>query len=228
MGERDETATDRELVEQALAGNVDAFAVLHRRYYARVFRLALLRCQNQSEAEDIAGETFVRAIAHLPGFRFRGESLFPWLGRICTNLVADGRRHRGGAVVVSLDAPLAEGVRALLEGLPSNAPDPHAVAERHEVQALVRTAIDTLPPDQARAVLLRFGGELGLKEIALDLGKTEGAIKALLHRAMIGLRARLLEGAHGAEVLGHLRHDTAADTRTQYGSQNYASTRPRL
>ena len=73
----DQDATDRVLVAQALSGNGEAFAALHRRYYARVYRLALLRCRSVADAEDVASETFVRAIAHLPAFRFQGESLFP-------------------------------------------------------------------------------------------------------------------------------------------------------
>ncbi len=215
-------ATDRQLVEQTLAGNTEAFAVLHRRYYVRVYRLALLRCQNPSDAEDIAAETFVRAITHLTAYRFRSESLFPWLSRICTNLVAD--RGRRGAPVLSLDTPAAGGLRALLEGLPGDAPDPHQVAEQHEVRSLVRSAVAALPPDQADAVVLRFAGELSLKEIAAALGKTEGAVKALLHRAMIGLRKALLEGAREAEVFSHLRRNTATDGTTHsYGTQDYGS-----
>jgi RNA polymerase sigma-70 factor (ECF subfamily) len=200
----DDDATDQELVGRTLAGDADAFAALHRRYYARVYRFALLRCHNPADAEDIAAETFLRAITHLPAFRFKGESVLPWLSRICANLVTDAFRQRSSPTV-SLDTPTAEGVRALLEGLTGNAPDPHALAERHEVRELVRAAVRSLPPDQADAVLLRFGGDLPLKEIGAALGKSEGAVKALLHRAMIGLRKRLLEGAREAEVFENLR-----------------------
>jgi RNA polymerase sigma-70 factor (ECF subfamily) len=206
---------DRRLVERTLAGDVDAFAVLHRRYFARIYRLALFRCQSPSDAEDIASETFVRAIAHLPAFRFRGDSLFPWLSRICSNLAADlGRRRAPAGVLVSLDAPAAEGLRALLEGVAGDAPDPYDIAERHEAQALIRAAIAGLPPDQCDAVLLRFLGDMSLKEIAHALGKTEGAIKALLHRAMIGLRKALLTGAREAEVFSHLRKGVVTPVTT--------------
>lgn len=222
-------ATDRELVKRTLAGDTEAFAGLHRRYYARVYRMALFRCHNSADAEDIAAETFLRAIAHLPAFRFTGESLFPWLSRICSNLVADLGRQRAPAALVSLDAPTAEGLRVLLEGLPGDAPDPHTVAERHEAQALVRAAIDALPRDQCDAVLLRFLGDLSLKEIGDALGKTEGAIKSLLHRAMIGLRRSLLEGAREAEVFSHLRQGIVTESTKQqqkaptYGSIDYES-----
>ncbi len=203
--------SDRHLVGRTLAGDQDAFAVLHRRYYNRVYRLAVLRCGSASDAEDIASETFIRAITHLPSYRFQGESLFPWLSRICLNLVADRGRARGGqAPLISLDAPAGDGLRALLDAVPGDLPDPHVVAELHEVQVLVRAAIAGLPPDQMNAIVLRYVGDLPLKEIAGALNKTEGAVKSLLHRATVGLRKALLAGAREAEVFGHLRSTATA------------------
>lgn len=204
----DPDATDRVLVAQALAGNGDAFAALHRRYYARVYRLALLRCRSAADAEDVAAETFVRAIAHLPAFRFQGESLFPWLSRIASNLAADLGRKSAGVTLLSLDNQTVESVRALLESLPGDAPDPHTLAERSETQALLRAAVAALPPDQADAILLRFGGDLPLKEIAAAMGRSEGAIKSLLHRGLVGLRKMLLSGANEAGALEQMRHKT--------------------
>jgi RNA polymerase sigma-70 factor (ECF subfamily) len=187
--------TDRQLVEQTLAGNKEAFARLHKRYYARVYRYALFRTRGPQDAEDIAGETFVRAISHLHTYRFVGESIFPWLSRIAANLIADQGRKGAGVSVLSLDAGGTGGdeVRAFLEGLPGNAPDPHRVAESHETQGLLRATIARLPADQAEAVLLRFVADLSLKEIALSMNKTEGAIKSLLHRALVNLRKMLAE-----------------------------------
>lgn len=204
----DQDATDRVLVAQALSGNGEAFAALHRRYYARVYRLALLRCRSVADAEDVASETFVRAIAHLPAFRFQGESLFPWLSRIASNLAADLGRKSTGVTLVSLDNQTVESVRALLESLPGDTPDPHTLAERSETQALLRAAVAALPSDQADAILLRFGGDLPLKEIAVALGRSEGAIKSLLHRGLVGLRKMLLSGANEAGALEQMRHRT--------------------
>jgi RNA polymerase sigma-70 factor (ECF subfamily) len=225
--EVDQDATDRVLVTQALAGNADAFAALHRRYYARIYRLALLRCRSVADAEDVAAETFVRAIAHLPAFRFQGESLFPWLSRIASNLAADLGRKSAGVTLVSLDNQTVESVRALLESLPGDTPDPHTLAERSETQALLRAAVAALPSDQADAILLRFGGDLPLKEIATALGRSEGAIKSLLHRGLVGLRKMLLSGANEAGALEQMRHrpditlnSTGTNSRT-YGKNDF-------
>ena len=194
--------TDRVLVERTLAGDTNAFAALHKRYYARVYRLAVYRCRNTQDAEDIAAETFVKAIAHLHSYRFVGESMFPWLSRIATNLVYDQARRVSGVSFLSFDGAGADQVRSLLESLPgSDALDPHHLAERAETQALVRAAVSALPGDQAEAVLLRFGSDLPLKEISVALNRTEGAIKSLLHRALVNLRKALVTGAQdGAAV----------------------------
>lgn len=207
----DEALPDRALVRRTLAGDAEAFAVLHRRYYARIYRLALFRCRSAADAEDIAAETFVRAISHLPGYRFQGESLFPWLSRIAANLAADQRRRQGGTPPLSLDQRTAADVRALIEAVGAPAPDPHEMAERQETQALLRAAIATLPPDQADAILLRFGGDLPLSEIALAMGRTEGAIKSLIHRGLVNLRRTLLAEAERSGVIDELRRRLGAE-----------------
>lgn len=193
MSGSDDAVGDRELVRRTLAGERDAFAILHRRYYARVYRLALFRCRSVPDAEDIAAETFLRAIAHLPAYRFQGESLYPWLSRIATNLAHDLVRRSGGVPTLSLDAGAADDVRALIESLKDDGPGPHALAERREVQEVLRAAVAALPSDQSDAILLRFGGDLSLADIALAMGRTEGAIKSLIHRGLVNLRKNVRE-----------------------------------
>lgn len=213
--------SDRRLVERTLTGDREAFALLHRRYYGRVYRLALVRCRSAQDAEDVASETFVRAISHLSSYRFQGETLFPWLSRIASNLMVDQGRRQHGASFVSLDGgDAAEGVRALIEGLKSDAPDPHALAERQEAQALVRAAIAALPGDQADAILLRFAGDMPLKEIALAMNRTEGAIKSLLHRALVNLRRSLTSGEVDTAVFGHVAPRDAGLTRHRASSSD--------
>lgn len=214
--------TDRALVEQTVAGNRGAFALLHKRYYARIYRLAVYRCRNTQDAEDVAAETFVKAIAHLPQFRFQGESLLPWLSRIATNLVHDQARRASHVSFVSMDSDTAEQVRGLLEALPGMAGDPHTLAERAETQSLIRAAVGELPGDQAEAVLLRFGSDLSLKEISLALNRTEGAVKSLLHRALVNLRKTLVTGADDSAAVQTRRQtqNTTEQTQTAHNSTN--------
>jgi RNA polymerase sigma-70 factor, ECF subfamily len=202
-------ATDRVLVQRTLAGDSEAFSQLHRRYYARVFRHALFRCRTSADAEDIAAETFVKAIHYLPQYRFLGESLLPWLCRIATNLVIDQGRRAHGQAPLSLESAVDD-VRALMENLHDEGPNPHELAERHETQTLIRAALASLPADQADAILLRFGGDLAIQEISVALGKTEGAVKSLIHRGLVNLRKILLEEAVRGGVIEQRRHTTEA------------------
>ena len=214
MTSRDDAPSDRVLVERTLAGDSEAFSQLHRRYYARVFRHALFRCRTTADAEDVAAETFVKAVHYLPQYRFQGESLLPWLCRIATNLVIDQGRRAHGQAPLSLESA-ADDVRALMENLHDSGPSPHELAERHETQALIRAAVATLPSDQADAILLRFGGDLSIQEIAIALGRTEGAIKSLIHRGLVNLRKTLLEEAVRSEVIEQRRRDSLSETALQ-------------
>nr|WP_309697693.1 RNA polymerase sigma factor [Armatimonas sp.] len=226
MTPRDYEPTDRALVQRTLAGDSPAFSQLHRRYYARVFRHALFRCRSTADAEDIAAETFVKAVHYLPQYRFQGDSLLPWLCRIATNLVIDQGRRAHGQAPLSLEGA-ADDVRALMENLQDEGPNPHELAERHETQALIRAAVATLPSDQADAILLRFGGDLSLQEIAVALGRSEGAIKSLIHRGLVNLRKILLEEAvrsggveqrRRASVSESSQQNPEAPLRKRYGT----------
>ncbi|WP_395146177.1 RNA polymerase sigma factor [Armatimonas sp.] len=214
MTPRDDEPTDRVLVQRTLAGDTPAFSQLHQRYYARVFRHALFRCRSTADAEDIAAETFVKAVHYLPQYRFQGDSLLPWLCRIATNLVIDQGRRAHGQAPLSLEGA-ADDVRALMENLQEEGPNPHELAERHETQALIRSAVATLPSDQADAILLRFGGDLSLQEIAVALGRSEGAIKSLIHRGLVNLRKILLEEAVRSGAVEQRRRASVSESSQQ-------------
>jgi RNA polymerase sigma-70 factor, ECF subfamily len=214
--------SDKALVERLKRGDTAAFGTLHRRYYARIYRLALLKTNHPDDAADIASETFCKALQHLQNYVFqRSDSLYPWLHRIATNLIIDARRARPAGVEVSLDAPTADEVGSFLECLPDTSPSPQDLAERKEVQALVRQAIARLPADQGEAVLYRFIGDLSIKEIARALNRSEGAVKSLLHRALVSLRQGMLADAlqystHSSEARAtQARLDARAAERSQ-------------
>jgi RNA polymerase sigma-70 factor, ECF subfamily len=211
--------SDRALVERVKGGDALAFGTLHRRYHSRIYRLAYLKIGNAEEAEDIASETFCRALDHLPRSQFRRcDSLYPWLHRIAHNLIVDACRSRPAGGMISLDAALAEELGSFLEQLPDTGPTPQEMAERKEIQALVREAVEKLPPDQGDAVIYRFLGDLSIKEIARALNRSEGAVKSLLHRALVTLRREmaLQLSEMGAGGRGGTRRATeSAETEVQ-------------
>lgn len=184
--------SDLTLVEQVKAGNVRAFETLHRRYYTRIYRFAFLRLGNAEDAADVASNTFCSALRKLHTFQFRrSDSIYPWLHRIASNLVVDVVRAQPAGGMLSLDAQAAEELDSFLEYLPADGPSAQEMVERQELQALVRLAVNKLPADQARAIELRFLGDLSIREIAQELDRSEGAIKSLLHRALVALRQQL-------------------------------------
>lgn len=197
-----EGESDRELVTRFVGGDNTAFETLHRRYYAKIYRLAYLQTNNADDAEDIASETFCRAFERVGQYRFEaGDSVYPWLYRITINLCVDLCRDKSCRQVVSLDAETAEGVRTFLERIEDTKPSPYEIVEKHEVQQLVRSAIANLAVDQQEAIIHRFSGEMTYKEIAQAMHRSEGAVKSLLHRGLISLRAEVLNRLSDAERL---------------------------
>jgi RNA polymerase sigma-70 factor (ECF subfamily) len=191
-GRRDlEHENDRMLVHLTARGEARALEVLHRRYYARLYKLAFMKLGNEDDAHDIASEAFLRAVRSV--FKLdplSSASLYPWLHTVVGNLIVDLYRRRAQVETVS-EAPDAGDLLSILERIEDEGPRPEEIVARKQVQAAVRQALLHLPETQAQAVYLRFIGELSLVEIGDVMGKTEGAIKSLLHRGMLSLRARV-------------------------------------
>jgi RNA polymerase sigma-70 factor (ECF subfamily) len=183
------------LLEQAQAGDAAAFDLIFHHFAPPLFRYLYARCGDVDLAEEIASSTWVRAVEHLSTFQ-PGNSrastvevaFAAWLYRIGRNLLIDMYRRPGNATL-PLEETLATG-DALV--------DEH-ILTRESNQEL-RTALMQLTPDQREVVLLRFVEEQSTAHVAHVTGRTEGAVKALQHRALATL-ARLLTMAHGMHEL---------------------------
>ena len=222
---------DGELIAAAQRGDVAAFGALHARHYKRIYHLAYLKTNNAQDAEDVASETFMRALASLGRFRLKPDpegtpvSFYPWLHRIALNLIVDGHRQRPPSGVVSLDAPVIEGMRALLDSqIPDGALSPQEVVERHEVQQLVRSAIAALPPDQGDVLIHRFLGDLSTREIAPLMDRSESAVKSLLHRATLALRREIEQRVEAVERLENGRDRRTRTPQPQKPHSNQEET----
>jgi len=182
---------DAELVERALRGQTDAFAILFDRHAPRVYALAYHLIGDRTEAEDIAQDAFLQALRALPTLREPG-SFGAWLTRIATNAAFVVARQRK-------NLPRAE----LSDVVADTYPDatrwgsPEAMGLAGEDQRLVRAALDRLAPSHRAALTLREIGGLSYAEIATALGLTRGAVEALLFRARARFRAeyRKVSGA---------------------------------
>jgi RNA polymerase sigma-70 factor (ECF subfamily) len=186
---------DRRLVEAA-RHDPAAFDALYRKYLAQVYSYALYELADHHAAEDATERTFLRALAGLPRFREQADpgqgpeaSTFRvWLFRIARNVIANERRSARRRPTASLDAVVAAGLA------PADPADLEAQAAGRDEAAGALRAVRALPDDRRRALLLRFVDEMSTAEIAAVLGRSEGAVRVLIHRAL-GAVARDL-GAH--------------------------------
>lgn len=178
MKARQQQADDRLLVEAAQRDPA-RFAALYERNFDRVYAFIASRVSSRAEAEDLTSEVFHHALANLGRYEWRGVPFIAWLLRIARNAMAD-RWQRGR--------------REQLDPAP-DVPEEMNLEEAEEGARLVGL-VDALPADQRRVVLLRFAEEKSIREIARELGRTEGAVKQLQFRALENLRARL-GGRHG-------------------------------
>lgn len=190
----DET-NERRLVEAAQQDRA-RFADVYERYFELVYAYVARRVRDRAATEDLTSEVFRKALANIDRFKWTGAPFGAWLLRIASNLIAD--RTKKAARERGLSPSLSEGVdpNSLTVGLPSpddaNAPQPQQIQlEDAERRAWVIRMVDQLPEDQRRVVRMRFAEEKSISEIAIALGRSEGAVKQLQFRAFQNLRAKL-------------------------------------
>ena len=172
---------DRALVDAARSDPA-RFEALYRKYLARVYSYAYYELRDHHDAEDATERTFVAALTNLGRFEERarpedgrGASTFRvWLFRIARNVVADRQRVRARRP----EAPL-ETAATVTDGH-----DVEAEVTLREAAGDAWRAVGRLPGDRRRALILRFVDELSTAEIAGILGRSEGAVRVLIHRAL--------------------------------------------
>ena len=172
-----EAEDERQLIAAAQR-DPGRFAELYERNFERVYAYVVRRVRNRAEAEDITSEVFHRALANLRRFEWRGVPFAAWLYRMAANAIANHGQQAGRETE--------------LPGTADDIEDPDPVAQRQvEERATLFRLVNALPPDQQRVVVLRFVEQRSIREIAQQLGRSEGAIKQLQFRALENLRARL-------------------------------------
>jgi RNA polymerase sigma-70 factor (ECF subfamily) len=169
------------LVERAKR-DPEAFGELYDIHFDRIYAYIYRKTGDRQSAEDLTSETFMKALAAIKSYRYTGQPFVAWLYRIASNAVTDYYRAR--RVTTSLD-----------EGIPlaDRGTSPEEAALRLDDQQAVARAIQTLSPDQQDVILLRFSEDMKLKDIGQVVGKSEGAVKALMFRALNSLKGKLTE-----------------------------------
>jgi RNA polymerase sigma-70 factor (ECF subfamily) len=179
-------AADAELVQRVLARDEAAVRAILQANNRRLYRLARGILRNDSEAEDVVQETYVRAFTHLDGFR--GESgLSTWLSRIAINEALG--RVRSAKPHVELGAVPEEALEAQIIKFPvSPAGDPERTMAQREIQRVVERAIDELPDVFRMVFIARVMEGMNIEETADLLGVKPETVKTRLHRARTLLR----------------------------------------
>ncbi|MGQ9573307.1 MAG: sigma-70 family RNA polymerase sigma factor [Dehalococcoidia bacterium] len=173
---------ERLLVEGARVGDEKAIADLYNLFFPRVYRYMLVRTGNVGDAEDLTEEVFIRALDALDRFEWRQVPFSAWLFRIAHNAVISHQRRDG-----------ARGrLTSLSPGLPVGTQGPEEVVEARLALDEVMEATRNLPEAQRRVIALRFGAGLSVAETARALGKSEGNVKVIQHKAIVKLREMLV------------------------------------
>lgn len=174
-----ESIEERELVERAKR-DPEAFGALYDRYFPQIYRFAYSRVRDQSLAEDVTSEVFFKALKNINRYTYGGHPFSSWLYQITLNAVADHYRGQRGEVELEEGADMASQEPAVLDEV-----------VRRDRSRRVWSAIDQLPKQQRAAMVLKFGEDRKIDEIAVILGKSSGAVKLLLHRGVERLRREL-------------------------------------
>ncbi|WP_445185937.1 sigma-70 family RNA polymerase sigma factor [Pseudonocardia sp. Cha107L01] len=174
-----------DLVRATQAGDQEAFGQLYDRYHEMVFRYVLFRVGDRQLAEDLTAETFLRALRRIASVSYQGRDIGAWFVTIARNLVLD---H-----VKSSRYRLEQTTSEIADLSPSTTGPEQQVLDGATHEELLR-CVAKLNSDQKECIALRFLQGLSVAETARLMGRNEGAVKALQHRAVRRLAQLLPEG----------------------------------
>jgi RNA polymerase sigma-70 factor (ECF subfamily) len=165
--------TDERLLIEAAQQDPSRFAELYEINFDRVYAYVLHRVRDRDLAEDLTAAVFHQALANLARFEWRGAPFAAWLIRIAANAIAD--RFQSAAVRHETATDTLEQAGG---------------EDEIERRAMLFKLVDSLPEDQRLVIVRRFVDQRSVREIAEELGRSEGAIKQLQFRALQALRTR--------------------------------------
>jgi len=176
--------TDVDTVKLAVSGDAEAFSYLYEQNVTRIYNYIFYRIGSGADAEDLTARVFHRAFGHIEKYQEKGVPFTAWLYRIAHNLTANWYRDTRRRKEVSLEDHT---------DLPHQSELPERELEKTQEKEVLLNAIRRLPPDRQQLILLKYLEDLSNGEIAVIMGKTEGAIKSLYHRSLIALREQVME-----------------------------------
>jgi len=149
------------------------FAELYEQNFDRVYAFIARRAASREEAQDLTAEVFHQALASLKGFKWQGAPFIAWLYGIAAHVLAE-HWHRMGRNAEQLVDDWDQGG-----------------SDEIERRAILAELVESLLPDQRTVIVRRFIEQRSIREVAQELGRSEGAIKQLQLRALENLREKL-------------------------------------
>ncbi|UCH43025.1 MAG: sigma-70 family RNA polymerase sigma factor [Dehalococcoidales bacterium] len=168
--------------EKGISSKEDALAGLYNEYYDKIARYIYVRMGNRAEAEDMAGEVFLKALESLGSYKERGVPMQAWLFRIAHNLVVDYLRRSSRRGIILVDDVEVEAET-----------NPQEIAETNIEMARVSEAMTELTPAQKQVIELRFFGGLTSEEAGKVMNKSSGAVREMQSAAIKRLRELLVD-----------------------------------
>ncbi len=169
-----ENGIDEQLLVEAAQRDPSCFAELYEYNFERVYAYVARRVDSREEAEDATAEVFHQALANIRRFECRKVPFVGWLLGIAANVLASRWRRDAGEMEVAADALEETGAE---DGI--------------EQRTILTRLVESLPNDQRYVIVRRFVAQRSIREIAEELGRSEGAIKQLQFRALQTLRTQL-------------------------------------
>ena len=171
------------LIRGAKRGETAAFNELYSHYLAPIYRFVYMKVSRREEAEDLTHEVFLSAWQNIKKYRSQGFPFSSWLYQIARNRVIDHYRLKKNWV--ALEEADMEADPAVIQNILETEIENSMTLDR------VKIAIQDLHPDQQDVLLMRFMEDMPYETIASTMGKSEGAIRLIQHRALKALRGIL-------------------------------------
>jgi len=174
---QEELNTEWELVRRAQSFDNDAIHQLYEKYFPKIYNYAFMQMGDVQAAEDLASDVMLKMIESINKYTFRGLPFGAWVFRIARNRLIDlhRRRKRRGEVDLS-------------ETLSTALANPQALAERALERGQLQIALKHLTEEQRQVIVLKFIEGFDNRSVGRIMGRSEGAIKSLQHRALGALR----------------------------------------
>ncbi len=183
--------TEKELVRQSKAGNLDCFEELICAHQQKVYNIALRMLGNEQDAFDVSQEVFIKVYKNLNGFQ-ENASFSTWVYRIATNTCLDFlRKAKERKKDISMDAQIAfDDGEASFQLEDTSADIEEAILRKERMQVLYR-AIDQLRDEHKKMIVLRELQGMSYQEIAEITGMNLGTVKSKMNRARLALKNAL-------------------------------------